>query len=105
MRATLGFIAVLSSVGPTMAHDWYSGLKSPAGERCCNEQDCEPVGHRYNRATGRLELDIQGVWVPIDTAKLVPALSPDGLAHACFDHHWMLKRSPVVRCIILPGDS
>ena len=54
---------------------------------------------------GRLELGIGGVWVPLDPATLLTIPSPDGRAHACFEWRWMLRdMTPVVRCVILPGE-
>lgn len=88
-----------------MAHDWYTGLESPAGERCCSDRDCVPVAHRYVSATQRVEVRIDGVWWPVENATLVALPSPDGMAHACFARLWMNRQmTPVIRCIILPGE-
>ncbi len=98
---------LLAGLAPAAAeaHDWYSGLRSPSGDRCCTDRDCQRVDHRYNPETRRLELGIEGVWVPVDPAKLVAVPSADGAAHACFERHWMLRKmTPVVRCVILPGE-
>lgn len=90
---------------PAAAHDWYTGLASPSGERCCTENECEPVDHRYDPESHRLEVGINGVWVPVDPAKVVAVPSPDGAAHACFERHWMVRKmTPLIRCIILPVD-
>ncbi len=107
MRPELALLAALAATipAPAAAHDWYEGLRSPGGERCCTGRDCQRVDHRYNPETRRLELGIEGVWVPVDPARLVAVPSPDGAAHACFERHWMLKKmTPVVRCFILPGE-
>src|SRR4051794_18172413 len=91
---------------PASAHDWYQGLKSPGGDRCCLGGDCPPVEERYNPLTHHTEVGIEGQWVPVDPAKLVNVPSPDGAAHACYERYWMLqKMTPIVRCIILPGDA
>jgi hypothetical protein len=75
------------------AHDWYTGLTSPTGERCCNGQ------------SRQLELGIGGNWYPIESSKLLSVPSPDGQAHTCFERHWRERRmTPMFRCIILPGE-
>ena len=56
----LGFTTTAS------AHDWYTGLTSPTGERCCNGLDCEAVDQRYNGQSRQLELGIGGNWYPIE---------------------------------------
>lgn len=98
-------LAACLLAAPANGHDWYWGLKSPGGESCCTERDCQPVDHRYNRETGRLEVGIEGVWVMVDPDKVVQTPPTDGSAHACFERHWMLKKmTPLIRCIILPGE-
>ena len=88
------------------AHSWYEGLTSPSGERCCSgPPDCPPVPQRYNAQTRRTEVGIDGLWVPVDPDKLVSTPSADGAAHACFWRRWEEgKETPVIRCIILPGN-
>lgn len=107
MRSILAIVAALSApAGPAAAHDWYEGLTSPAGERCCNGRDCVPVGHRYASGSGRLEVEIDGRWVAVDPGALVAVPSPDGEAHACFWRHWMARTlTPMIRCVVLPGES
>ena len=108
MRSTSLLLAALCATAPAPAagHDWYGGLRSPGGNRCCTGRDCRPVDHRYNPATGRLELRIDGVWVPLDPATLLAVPSPDGAVHACFEWRWMPRDMiPVVRCVILPGEA
>lgn len=98
-------ISCWTMAGPAVAHDWYSGLTSPTGERCCTGHDCQAVDQRYNPATHRLEIGIEGAWVPVDSAKLVTMPSPDGSAHACYSREWLKRKmTPVVRCVILPGE-
>ena len=101
-------VGLLLAANPASAHDWYSDLWSPSGERCCTSRDCRPVDHRYDRETGRLELGIEGVWVPVDPDKLVSIPSTDGSAHACYKRRWSeegKKIAPLIRCVILPGEA
>jgi hypothetical protein len=64
------------------------------------------VDHRYDAATGRLEVAIEGVWVLVDPSTLVAVPAPDGNAHACYARSWLRNRmTPVIRCVILPGEA
>lgn len=100
-----GLCWLLGCTTTASAHDWYAGLTSPTGERCCNGLDCEAVDQRYNGQSRQLELGIGGNWYPIESSKLLSVPSPDGQAHACFERHWRERRmTPVFRCIILPGE-
>ncbi len=86
-------LAVVGTASPgASAHDWYTGLTSPGGDRCCTDRDCQAVDHRYDPETGRLEVGIEGLWVLVDPAKLVSVPSPDGSAHACYERNWMLRK-------------
>jgi hypothetical protein len=68
MRLLVALIAVI--VAPVafsvsaVAHEWYTGLRSPSGAPCCNERDCRPVAYRINPDTGREEINANGVWYP-----------------------------------------
>jgi hypothetical protein len=107
MRSKLLLLAMLCmTMSTSSAHDWFEGLKSPDGLKCCDYQDCWPVSHRYNLETHRLEVGIDGMWVPVDPATLVPTPSPDGSTYACFKRRWfgMQELLPFVRCVILPSD-
>lgn len=99
--------AASGAVGePARAHDWYTGLVSPAGESCCTDRDCQPVDHRYAPRSGRLEVAIEGTWVAVDPRAILPVASPDNSAHACFWRWWMVRKmTPMIRCVILPGNS
>jgi hypothetical protein len=100
-----GFFTLAAAAAPLAAHDWYTGLSSPAGDRCCTNRDCLPVAHRYDRETHRLQVRLEGAWWPVATAALLSVPSPDGMAHACFERRWLRGRmTPVIRCIILPGE-
>lgn len=106
MRPTpaLLFLAALAAA-PAAAHDWLTGLTSPAGEPCCDGSDCPAVDHRYDAVSLRLEVLIEGAWVPVDPAALLSVPTPDGRAHACYGRSWLRnKMTPVVRCVILPGE-
>lgn len=103
LAVSAGLLVVAS---PAAGHDWYVGLVSPAGERCCSDRDCQPVDHRYDARTGALEVAVEEVWVQVDPRAVLPTASPDGDAHACFWRWWMVRKmTPMIRCVILPGDS
>jgi hypothetical protein len=93
-------------VSTASAHDWFGDLKSPTGERCCTDRDCRPADHRYNPQSHRLEIGVEGFWLPVDPATVVPTPSADGNAYACYAYHWLNKQKlpPLVRCVILPGE-
>ena len=97
-------------------HDWYTNLKAKDGASCCSMKDCHPVGYRY---TGKgFEIQIGGVWFAINPDSILPISSPDNDAHACYYYgstrnvdensknylRWYVT-GPVIRCVILPGDS
>lgn len=106
MIRPLTVAACLLAATSASAHDWYSGLKAPGGGMCCSDRDCRPVDHRYNPGTRRLELSLDGVWTPVDPARVVLVASVDGAAHACFKRFWQLGRMiPIVRCVVLPGEA
>ena len=66
------------TANPAPAHDWYSGLQTPSGVACCNDGDCQRVGHRYSAADGH-EIQIDDHWVRVDPKIILPLSSPDGL--------------------------
>src|SRR4051812_43369906 len=84
---------------------------------CCSMKDCQPVGHRYTGIKG-LEIQIGEVWFVVNPASVLPLSSPDNDAHACYYYgrtrnvdessknylNWYVT-GPVIRCVILPGDS
>ena len=86
------------------AHDWYEGLKDSNGSPCCSGRECQPVDYRYSRATGRLEVDLDGTWMEVHPSKIVPSPSIDENVHACFDRQRYRPRF-VLRCVVLPGSS
>ena len=93
-------LAAAAAVGPAGAHDWYRGLESPSGLRCCEERDCRPVPYRLNAEAGREEIEANGRWWTVEYDKVLVLPTPDGDAHAC----WANPRGkPEFRCIILPG--
>lgn len=105
MSRYLLLLAVLLSA-PASAHDWYTDLVSPTGQSCCNGQDCEPAKIRQNATTGLEEVEVGGVWVPIDVAKVLPVPSPDGNAHVCWWRSWVGGQLfPLIRCIVLPPST
>jgi hypothetical protein len=57
--ACVTMLAILVSTSPVLAHAWYQDLKTPNGLSCCNERDCQPVGHRYTTENGH-EVEIEG---------------------------------------------
>ncbi len=90
----------IAAVLPAVAHDWYTGLVSPNGTKCCDERDCHPVPYRLNAKTGREEIEANGRWWPIEHDKVLALATPDGGAHACWESP---RGKPRFRCIILPG--
>ena len=107
MRALLPVLTMtLLGPAPVGAHGWLTGLTSPGGELCCDDRDCPAVDHRYSREAGQLEVLIDGRWIAVDPATLVPIPTPDGQAHACYGRSWTNNvMTPVVRCVILPGEA
>jgi hypothetical protein len=83
------------------AHSWYFGLRDTAGRSCCNDQDCRPVGLCVlpDHKEGLL---IEGTCRPIPWDKVLDIASPDGNAHACWNHI-ATRPNPNVLCVILPG--
>ena len=91
---------------PCGSPGWLTGLISPVGEPCCDGSDCPPVDHRYDAATRELQVLIEGTWIAVDPATLVAMPTPDGGAHACYGRSWLRNQmTPVVRCVILPGEA
>ncbi len=105
---TAGLLAFLLGilVSPVAAHDWYTPLRDWAGNPCCNAQDCRPVAFCRCRA-GQQCLLVDGRCMPIPWDRVLPIVSPDGGAHACWpdDPDTPGSTVPVPLCIILPGTS
>jgi hypothetical protein len=107
MRGIIIFIVTLCvGVSTASGHDWFEALKSPTGTRCCTDRDCEHADHRYNPQSHRLEIGIEGMWLPVDPNTIVQTPSADGKAYACYERRWLqgMKMPPLVRCVILPGE-
>src|SRR5580765_687919 len=103
MRGALFCVLLLCPVA-AQAHDWYTTLKSPAGEPCCDERDCQPVEYRQDGQHVEGEVLVGGNWLPVDWKHVVTVPSPDGRAHVCWWPDWVDGRPiPQIRCIILPG--
>ena len=101
VRAVLAtLIGTCALPAAARAHDWYEGLRSPAGIECCGERDCRPVHYRLNARNGREEIEANGRWWPIELDKVLTLSTPDGGAHACWDNP---RGKPQFRCIVLPG--
>ena len=100
LRSALLAATVLTLTSPSLAHDWFSELRSPAGQKCCGQKDCRPVESRYNAGSGQLELRLDRIWVSIDYNKVVrEQFSPDGKYYAC----WRDPNFPY--CFILPPEA
>jgi hypothetical protein len=103
------FLLILLSTGFAAAHNWYEDLKAPNGQLCCNNDDCQSVGHRYTPESGH-EVEIRGHWTTVSPNVILPISSPDGQTHACFEWRWSLYGSKttvsfVLRCVILGGEA
>ena len=61
-------------------HEWYRGLRSPEGEGCCNERDCQPVASRYTpdgpEGAFVLEILIRNRWGQSSQGPDPPAIIP-----------------------------
>jgi hypothetical protein len=70
MRSLVALVAVIVAPAafsvPAVAHEWYTGLRSPDGMSCCSERDCRPVAYRINPDTGREEINANGAWHPVE---------------------------------------
>lgn len=108
MRARLFLLLATCAVAsPAGAHDWYAGLRSPSGERCCQGRDCRPVAMcvGWDRREGLLVGD---ACLPIPWDKVLPLASPDGRPHACWrdpPEGYGRGMTPALRCVILPGSA
>lgn len=93
------FLALLACAAPASAHGWYTDLRDGKGKSCCNDRDCRPVNQCVlpDRKEGLL---IEGVCGPIPWDKVLGVVSPDGGAHACWNH---LNGRANVLCVVLPG--
>lgn len=100
-RAGAALLLVGLGMAPASAHDWYQGLRNPAGELCCGVRDCAPVAECV--VEGREGIVHRGVCVAIPADRLVPIPSPDGRAHLCTRPHPTLGERIV--CVILPGSA
>ena len=114
LATTMFFMADPTNVS---GHDWYTALKAEDGASCCSMKDCQPVGHRYTGIKG-LEVQIGEAWFVVNPASVLPVSSPDNDAHACYYYgstrnvdessknylNWYVT-GPIIRCVILPGDS
>ena len=97
----LRFVLLLLVIAtPAHAHDWYTGLRDARGRSCCADRDCHAVGLCI-LPTRNQGLVIEGACRSIPKGKVLGTVSPDGNAHACWDH---VAGRPQVRCVILPGD-
>ena len=101
IRSTLILAALLATAAPAQAHGWYTGLRNKNGISCCDDKDCRPVRLCVlpNRKEGVL---IENVCRPIPWDKVLKVASPDGGAHACWQH---FGHPPAIRCVILPGET
>jgi hypothetical protein len=99
-RAALVLLLLVAAL-PARAHSWYSDLHNRNGISCCENQDCSPVELCVlpDRREGLL---IDSVCRPIPWDKVLDLPSPDGGAHACWQH---FGNPPPIRCVILPGET
>src|SRR6478609_2740888 len=84
MRVYPGFL-LLALTAPCVAHDAYTGLRSPAGRLCCGGDDCEVVEqvaiHSDGSATFLSARHGAAVRVPRDVITWMAV--PGGHAHWC----------------------
>jgi hypothetical protein len=106
----ISVMGILVSISPAVAHDWYKDLTSRNGLSCCNDRDCQRVGHRYTSENGH-EVEIEGYWTSVEPNVILPLSSPDGQTHACFERSWSSLYGShtsirfIVRCVILGGEA
>ena len=76
-------VAVIVWATQALAHDWYTGLKSPVtGISCCNDRDCAPADGCI-LDDGTMGITAQQGCIPIDWRKVLDQPSPDGRLHLC----------------------
>ncbi len=103
MRYQLLVGAILLTSSPIAAHSWYGGLMDPYGQNCCENRDCHRV-EMCRTKRGDPGVEIGPVCVEIPWNRVLEISSPDGQAHACWSHV-RGEPAPIVRCVILPGES
>ena len=90
-------------------HEFYSHLRSPEGESCCNEKDCRPVEGRFvpEGRTFTLEILIGTRWIKVPKNRILPQPSPDGAVHACYSDPapFMTETAAglIIRCVVIGG--
>lgn len=98
------FLALALSPAAALAHDPYTGLRSPTGVSCCSggaSGDCRPVS--MCRAAGGGEgLLLDGVCVPVPYEKVIDAPGIQG-THACFRP--TAEGGRIVFCVMLGAAS
>ena len=105
LKCALAIVTTMLTVGrPLAAHDWYTHLEAPTGEKCCDDHDCRPIATCV--LPGQREgLMVEGLCHAIPWDKVLPVAAPDGSPHACY---WV-KSDVYSRmrvhflCVILPG--
>ncbi len=62
-RSPLISAALINLLLPAQAHDIYSHLVDPWGNRCCDERDCHPAP--YRTTTDGVKMFVEGRWINI----------------------------------------
>lgn len=81
-------------------HDgFYRNLTRPdyPGFSCCNMHDCRPTSMRVYE--GRVEVKVDGQWVPAPPEKVLRLTAPDWGVHVC------AGKGGTIFCIILPPET
>ena len=64
-------------------HDtFYKNLLRPDTKTsCCNMTDCRPTSGRISQ--GHYEIKVNGAWISVPQAQILPTAAPDGGYHVC----------------------
>jgi len=68
-------------VGHDKLHHWYMTLHDRSGKSCCNLTDCRPTESR--QVADRVEVIVDGEWIPVPQDKILDKASPDLGSHVC----------------------
>jgi hypothetical protein len=102
----VGIVLGWLSARSARAHSHYDKWQRPDGKgSCCNQLDCRPVNYRQTVAGIEIWITEIGQWHSVLPGTILPFISPDESAHACYVLSWGFgqpKRVPTVWCVALP---